>query len=356
MNFRLHYLWCVLFFSANMALAFVQPANSQLPDFDKRTGAASALEVVSQAQRRAAERLQARQPHAQVEFDPITGGPKSVWAGSEFLGGSNGLRGAIPAATTSKFAANDPYRSTKAFLLEYADLFRHGPEVLDQARVQRQFVTPHNGLKTVVWQQEVDGIPVFEAVLISHTSRRGELVNLSSRMLPGATTELKRTGQSRADVGVSLKVSARQALAIAAGQIGEQLSEAQIEVESVSNAGPLAPDPEKRQKFKAPVLKGEAEAKVVWLPMNEMQLCLCWDVILTGRKRGEMFRVLVDVRTGEPLLRRCLTEYISDATYDVFTSDSPSPFSPGYSTPASNQPPLVSRTLLTISALDTNAS
>ena len=78
----------------------------------------------------------------------------------------------------------------------------------------------------MVWQQEVDGVPVFEAVLISHTSRRGELVNLSSRMLPGATTALKRSGQSRADVGVSLKVSARQALAIAAGQIGEQLSEA----------------------------------------------------------------------------------------------------------------------------------
>src|ERR1017187_3721537 len=356
MNFRLHYLWCVLFFSANMALAFVQPANSQLPDFDKRTGAASALEVVSQAQRRAAERLQARQPHAQVEFDPITGGPKSVWAGSEFLGGSNGLRGAIPAATTSKFAANDPYRSTKAFLLEYADLFRHGPEVLDQARVQRQFVTPHNGLKTVVWQQEVDGIPVFEAVLISHTSRQGELVNLSSQFLPDAPAAVQRGGQNRADLGASLNVSARRAVAIAAGQIGEQLTEEHVETNGTPNLSPSVPGPEKRQAFRAPVLKGEAEAKLVWLPLNKEQLRLCWDVILTGRKRGEMFRVLVDARTGDPLLRRCLTEYISDATYRVYLSDSPSPFSPGYPTPSSDEPSLASRTLLTISALDTNAS
>ena len=352
----LHFLWCVFFSVANMALAVLPPADPPLPGYDRRAGTASGLGVVSPAQQLAVERLRLRQPQIQVEFDPITSGPKSITARGAFLSGSQGLGGAIPAEAASKFAVGDPHRATKAFLQEYRDLFGYGPEVLAGARVKQQFVTPHNGLRTVVWQQEVDGVPVFEAVLISHTSRRGELVNLSSRMLPGATTALKRTGQSRADVGVSLKVSARQALAIAAGQIGEQLSEAQIEVESVSNAGPLAPDPEKRQKFKAPVLKGEAEAKVVWLPMNEKQLCLCWDVILTGRKRGEMFRVLVDVRTGEPLLRRCLTEYISDATYDVFTSDSPSPFSPGFSMPASDQPPLVSRSLLTISALDTNAS
>ena len=49
-----------------------------------------------------------------------------------------------------------------------------------------------------------------------------------------------------------------------------------------------------------------------------------------SRARGEMFRVLVDAQTGEVLLRRCLTSYLSDASYRVFTSDSPSPFSPGY--------------------------
>ena len=122
MNFRLHFLSCVFFSSANLALAFMQPANPQLPDFDKRVGAISVEGVVSREQRRAVEQLQARQPHAQVEFDPITGGPKSVWAGSGFLSGSNGLGGAIPVATASRFAVNDPHRATKAFLLEYSCL------------------------------------------------------------------------------------------------------------------------------------------------------------------------------------------------------------------------------------------
>ena len=355
MNFRLRFLSIFFLSCANLASAFMQPANPPLPDFDRRVGAASA-QVVSREQRRAVEQLQARQPHAQVEFDPITGGPKSVWSGREFLSGSNGLGATIPAATAARFAVNDPHRATKAFLLEYRDLFRHGPEALDQARVKQQFTMPHNGLRTVVWQQEVDGIPVFEAVLISHTSRRGELVNLSDQFLPDPTAAVERGGQNRADLGASLSVSARRAVAIAAGQIGERLSEEQVEAAEASNPNPPVSDPVKRQAFRASVLKAEAEAKLVWLPMNPEQLRLCWDVLLTGRTHAEMFRVLVDAQTGQPLLRRCLTEHISDATYRVFTSDSPSPFSPGYPTPTSNQPPLVSRTLLTISALHTNAS
>src|SRR5205085_11202036 len=40
----------------------------------------------------------------------------------------------------------------------------------------------------------------------------------------------------------------------------------------------------------------------------------------------------------------------------VYTSDSPSPFSPGHPVPLTNQPPRVPRSLVTFSALNTNAS
>src|ERR1035437_10176198 len=135
MNFRLSFLSVCFLFCANLAPAFMPPANPPLPNFDKRV-AAAASQVVSQEQRRAVEQLQARQPRTQVEFDPITGGPKSIWSGSTFLTGSNGVGATVSAATASRFAANDPDRATKAFLLEYKDLFRHGPEALDQARVK----------------------------------------------------------------------------------------------------------------------------------------------------------------------------------------------------------------------------
>jgi hypothetical protein len=36
----------------------------------------------------------------------------------------------------------------------------------------------------VVWEQQVDGIPVFEGVFMAHTTKRGELVSLASQFVP----------------------------------------------------------------------------------------------------------------------------------------------------------------------------
>ena len=80
-------------------------------------------------------------------------------------------------------------------------------------------------------------------------------------------------------------------------------------------------------------------------------------------KRREMFRVLVDVKTGAVLLRTSLTNDISNASYRVHADatnfkplDSPSPFSPGHPTPSSAQPAEVPRNLITLQAIDTTAS
>jgi len=354
MEFRHLFLAGLLFFSSNLGFAALQPANPQLDDFDKRTGTSSQQATVSPDQKPALDQLHARQPRVRVEFDPVTGSPKSIEATSEFLSGSNGTGRALPSGATQVFAPGDRDRATKAFLDEYRGLFHYGSEGLDSARVIRDYTMAHNELRTVVWQQEVGGIPVFDAVLISHTSRRGELVNLSSQFLPDAGGAVQRGGQNRANLAPALQLSAAQALVIAASGIGEQLSEEQLVPQR--GTAQADPDPTRKQVFQAPPLKGDATAGLTWLPMNSSQLRLCWDVILTGRSSGEMFRLLVDTATGEALVRRCLTTDISDATYRVYTSDSPSPFSPGYPSPTTAQPPLVARSLVTLPALDVNAS
>jgi uncharacterized repeat protein (TIGR01451 family) len=348
-------LFILLFMFVAKSPAFGPSAPAPLPSFDKRTDGLQAGDVVSGNQRAAVEQLRLRLPLARVDFDPVTGAPKMISAGDKFLSGTNGQGRAISAATAAGFTG-DPHRATKAFLREHRQLFGYGPEVFDKARVKREFVTPHNGMKTVVWEQQVDAIPVFEAVFISHTTREGELVNLSSQFVPDPEGAADWGVTNRAALVAAPSISARKAVTITARNVGEQIQEAEIRPDAATNKNTMAPDPEKRQAFKAAVFKGNAEAKLVWLPMSKTQLRLCWDVVLMSRTRGEMFRVLVDVQTGEPLLRRCLTDYLSEATYRVYTSDSPSPFSPGYSTPTTSQPPLVSRTLLTLSALDTNAS
>jgi uncharacterized repeat protein (TIGR01451 family) len=354
-RFRAFLLFIPMIMLAVKSPAFGPSAAAPLPNFDKRADGLQTGDPVSGDQRSAEEQLRVRLPSARVDFDPVTGTPKMISAGDKFLSGTNGQGRAIAAATAAGFAG-DPHQATKAFLREHSRLFGYGPEVLDQARVKREFVTPGSGMKTVVWEQRVNDIPIFEAVLISHTTARGELVNLSSQFVPDPENAADRGVSNRLDLVAAPSLSARQAVTIAAQGIGEKVDESGVVPVATSAPVAAVPDPEQRQEFKSAVLKGNAGAKLVWLPMNPHQLRLCWDVILMGRTREEMFRVLVDVQSGESLLRHCLTDYLSEATYRVYTSDSPSPFSPGNPTPATSQPPLVSRTLVTLSALDTNAS
>jgi hypothetical protein len=316
-----------------------------LHDFDTRNLSAE----ITPAQLSALESLRTRLPEARVDFDRITGAPKFIAARDGFLSGPGATGRAI--SGLANLNPTDPHVATKAFLREHKNLFGHGPEPLDTARVTRDYVTPHNGMRTVVWQRQVDGIGVFEAVLISHTTRRGELVNIASLFLPDVLHAADRGTPNRATLVANPKIPAHRAVLLAAANIDEQIEPADLAISK-----PPESSAERKQKFRARQFKGDAEAQLTWLPMNREKLRLCWDVILMSRARGQMFRVLVDAETGDVLVRRCLTRDLTDASYRVFTGDSPSPFSPGWPTPNTNQPPFVARELVTISAMDTNAS
>ena len=330
------------------AFAFQQPSRERLPDLDKRQGDAVATKAAPAAKTTAVARLGVAQPGVTVDFDPVTGAPKWIVVQGGFLTGPDGS--GISSAARAAVGNQDPNRVTKAFIQENQDLFGHGPAVLDAARVKREFVGAHNGLRTVVWEQQVDEIPVFESALISHTTKQGELVSLSSTFLPDLTTAADAGTPGRTALQAAPAISARQAVALAAGNLAESVKEDAVkEITTATGA-------EQRQQFRAPGLNGDVNVNLTWLPMNAGSLRLCWDVILTSQTRGEMFRVLVDLKSGEILLRRCLTEYISDATYRVYPSDSPSPFSPGNPTPLTNQPPTVLPVLIVTNAFSTNAS
>jgi uncharacterized repeat protein (TIGR01451 family) len=315
----------------------------------------AALSAQAETERSAGlERLRQRVPGVAIEFDPRSASPKGIASMSGFLTGPQGEDGAVSRATVAGIAAGDPYRPIKGFLLAHRALFGYGPEALDsaQARVARDYVTAHNGLRTIVWEQQVDGIRIYDAAFIANLTSRAELVNISSQFVP--TPELAAAGQGNPNRTAWLKqppLSARQAIVVAAESVGVVLTET-----ALSETATTEPGPEQRHRFHGLGLKGEAEAKLMWLALERAQLRLCWDVLLMSRARGEMFRSLVDASTGELLRRECLTRSLSDASYRVWTRDSPSPLLPGHSSPVTNQPPVVARTLVTLSALDTNAS
>lgn len=333
------------------AYAFQTPSREPLPDIDLRRAPAVTGEAPTSLQAAAVGAFQTWVPDIKVDFDSLSGSPRSIASTTAFLTGPAGEGYGVSAATLAKIAADDPYRTVKLFLTERAQLFGYGAEALDSARLARDYTTPHNGMRTVVWEQQAQGIRIYDAQLVANTTKAGELINISSLFIPNPAQAALAGTPASAALLQQPPISARQALALAAQNIGVAINEQDLLPQSN-----VEPGPEQRQLYRGPGLKGDAEAKFMWLAMDASTLRLCWDTIVMSRERGEMFRIFVDVSNGQVLLRRCLTRYLTDASYRVWTSDSPSPFSPGYPTPVTTQPPLVSRTLVTLSALDTNAS
>jgi hypothetical protein len=318
-----------------------------LPDFDKRE-THDRQEINDQP---ALAELKSQIPDAEVTFDETLGTPAWVYSKHGFLTGLAGMGRGITPSTLARFSNGDPYRLPKAFLKEHSALFAHGPEVLNAARVRRDFVTPHNGMRTVIWEQQVDAIPVFEALLIVHISKHGELISIGSHFLPAPDQAANAGTPNRAAFQAAPPVTARHAVIMAARNIGETIEDSEASPVDFTPQGP-----DKHQKFRAKTFKGDADVHLTWLPMTRDSLRLCWEVIVMGRTREEMFKILIDAETGEALVRHGLTENISDASYRVFTTDSPTPFSPGFATPMTNQPAEVDRVLVVTNTFDTNAS
>jgi hypothetical protein len=127
--------------------------------------------------------------------------------GYRHLTGPGGAGVTVSDATAQMFDPADPDRPVKAFLQEYQTLFGFGPEALDDAIVQRDYVSAGNGARTVVWQQQVAGVPVFNALLIGHITQTGELACLSSEFIPSpaqaADPAMVALVQSGADLPLS---------------------------------------------------------------------------------------------------------------------------------------------------------
>jgi hypothetical protein len=341
--FRRWLAGAALFALVSGGWAFKPPqreALPELPDFDRRPSGRA--KVPETSQREAERKLKINAPSARVQRDERTGKPN--WVGST-------RRLLLEPRVGDRTRPADPHEPVKRFLDDNTALFGHGAEALAAARVKREAVSPRTGSRTIVWEQEVDGIPVFEGVFVAHTTKEGGLINVSGRLLPDAGRAADRGNANRRALPLAPPVGAAQAVAAAARNLGDELAPGDF-APVAGTAGGAA----KRQKFTSPKLRGEAEARLVWVPMEGDTLRLGWEILLTSARRGELFRVVVDADRGEPLVRHCLTEYIAPATFRVWISDSPSPFSPGHDTPLTNQPPVVPRSLVTLSARNTNAS
>ena len=185
-------------------------------------------------------------------------------------------------------------------------------------------------------------------------TQRGQRNWLLSRGLllpdPVEAVAAGKPGLNRASVAEP-GISAAEALVSAMKDLGEN-----VRPELVLPRVGTSTVAQRSHRLKAAGIRGEADARLVWLPLDRHRLQLCWQIILTPGSTGGMDRFLVDARTGRVWVRHCLTRHLEPASYRVYTSDSPSPFTPGHAAPSAEQPALGARVLLTLSGLSTNAS
>lgn len=320
------------------ALQSAKDKKSQQPleNLDVRLSATK-REALNAARIKALETFRKNISGVTIDLDPVTQSPKWIGSNARLLSDSQ-----------ASLAAKDPDAPVKQFIANHRELFGHGPEVLDSARRVTDYSTARGPSRKVVWHQQLDGIDVFEAVLQANLSVDSALINIGSQMMP--TPDKAMDAAKRASLIANPPVSVEQAVATAGENVGEK-----IQATGVRAIAPAAAQPDQRQQFRAAMLT-DADARLVWVPMDASTVRLAWDVTLTSRSRAEMYRVLVDVEDSTVLVRHSMTAYISEASYRVYTTESPMPFSPGHETPSSLQPREVSRSIVTTSALDTTAS
>ncbi|MBX7209167.1 MAG: M36 family metallopeptidase [Verrucomicrobiaceae bacterium] len=270
-------------------------------------------------------RLTAEVPGVKVDFDPVTGAPSLVQATGRFL-------------TPPAEPGANPRSLVEGYIDAHRDLFGHDAGALRTARVSREDVTQHSGMVTLVWNQQVNGIPVFKTIAKANITKKGEIISISDHF---AGLPVPNRGEA--------VLSAERAIALAAASLDDVLPETEVRATTQPDGT------EQRRRYAAPG-QSDTTAQLTYLPMNTSDMRLGWDVTTMSLAQNEMFRMVVDAESGEVLFRTSLTADISDASYRIFTSDSPSPFSPGHDVPSSVQPPSVSRQLVTLQALNTTAS
>lgn len=357
MNLRFRFIALVVgcgLIASRASGAVGSPDSAGLPNYDVRATAttASLLAVPDAGRAQAEARLKELVPGAKVDRDKILGVPRLISAPRGYLSGPNGSGKGVSAAQVDALPATDTNRVVKAFVNEHSALFGHDARALNAARVKRDGVAEHSGLRTTVWEQTVGDIPVFEGLFVANTTRNGELVNLQSHFVPDADRAADAGVRAWRALAGNPKISAAQAVVAAAANVGGRVEESLVEITQAAEGT------EKRQVLKGDGLMGAAWAELVWLPLSRDSMRLCWRVIFTPRPQPNRYLVLVDAETREVLLRRSLTVNFKPASFNVYTNDSPSPFSPGWPTPSTNQPPTTNRFLVVLpnGALDTNAS
>jgi len=301
------------------------------PDFDVRLDAegrtrgfvreavsAARSPVQAAARALALEKLAERVPGLAVDDSELLGTPHFVRSTSAFL--TPPVEGGVETAE----------RVVREFLEQNRGLFEVPPGELLRSRASRDFRTRHNGMRHLTWKQGIDGIDVFGCELRANLTEQGELVNVSSTLIPRPGVEFATSPLVLSDV---------EALRIAAASVGIMLR-----ADPVARGGPAGP-----MRRRAWVAAGDLRAseptttELSYFPRTRTDIRAAWLVVVPEIGIGNTYEITVDAESGAVLRRSNRLRFArggtQSITFRVYPRESPAPGSPGPTAPNGFQYP-----------------
>src|SRR5262249_42055953 len=196
--------------------------------------------------------LRSRIPLLRIDPDEVFGTPKWI---------------ASTARSLTDAREGDAAAVAREFVAAHRGLLEIAPEELDLARRSRDFETAHNGIRHLTFQQQIGGIDLFGAELRANVSRRGELINLSSTMLPRPEGDFVRS---------PVVLAPLQAIRLAAGSIGARVTVDPAPVGASSGASRLqtwSATPDFRRDT-------AVTTEFLYFPMTREDIRSAWKVLL----------------------------------------------------------------------------
>ena len=264
-----------------------------------------------------------RVPGLKVDYDPIFGTPRFVRSPFAFLTSPSPI---------------DAAAVVEGFLVAHRPMFGIGLAEVEDGRVSRDYVTEHNGVRHLEWQQQIDGVDLFGARLRANVTSDGRLINISSTMLPRPAEGFQVAPVSKRPL---------EAIRAAAQSVDIAMT---VDPEPVSVSG------DRIEWSQTPDFRSDRplRTELVVFPLDAETLVPAWFVEIPEHGVGNNYASIIDARNGQLLWRYNNLKYLRggtlDASFRVFTADSPAPASPGPATPSATQLPEVARQLVTVTA------
>lgn len=276
-----------------------------------------------QARQQAAAAMLAKTPGLRIDDDDLFG--TTGWVAS------------TQALLTAPAAEVGPVDVVAGFVHDHAALFEINALEIPAARVAREYITRHNGVTHLTFQQQHAGVDLHGCEVRANVTRDGRLINIASTMLPRTAAGFTVT---------EFKLDAGRAVIAAARHAGITLQQTPVE------AQPAAGITHKTTWKTPPELRPDEPvvSERVYFPMSREDIRAAYRVSVPVRGVGHCYDVIVDAGDGSLLWRqnRLVFDTTQPVTMRVFTGDSPAPMTPGPMTPSPTQAPFVERELVTM--------